>query len=459
MQKKIFITGVFCLLFSSLLKAQVQFKDISFNDAVKEAKAANKIVLLVLESADCAQCNSVAIQGFSNPVFGRAVANSCITLKISATSEERKNIDSRYHLTSSFGMLFVDGDGNYLHKYGGSTTFYVTLMEQLNKALDKKDHPDTDFAKLQKEYDEGKRDFILLYTLVAKKNELDMEHENITEEMIEATPADSATSISYLQFVAAQAPLIGSKAEQYMHKDNRNFNDAWFLMSVQKRVSINGRINSKSKNKAIAEKDRSYAERVASYTASTYTDRTQARRAYDKNMIDYYKGVQDTSTYLIKTALFYDEYFMNINVDSVKKVDSIRLREMFAAAQPNPNTVQSNGSGTIARATVQFNPSTQYFTNELNTAAWAVYTYTHDADYNAKALSWAKRANEFIENPGAMDTYARLLYRTGNKEEAISWEEKAIKLNINRRVPAGTNTEFEAILAKMKSGAGMIDQY
>ncbi len=459
MLKKIFFTGVFCLVVSCFLNAQVQFRDLSFNDAVKEAKTANKIVLLVLESADCAQCNAVAIQGFSNPIFGRAVVNSCITVKVSATSEERKYIDSRYHITSSFGMLFVDGEGNYLHKYTASTTYYVTLMEQLNKALDKKDHPDTDFAKLQKEYDEGKRDFALLYALVAKKNELDMEHDSITEEMIEATPADSATSLSFLQFLAAQAPLIGSKAEQYMHKDNRNFNDAWFLMPVQKRVSINGRINFKSKNKAIAEKDKSYAEKVANYTAGTYTDRTQARRAHDKNMIDYYKGVQDTATYLIKTTLFYDQYLMNINVDSIKKVDSIRLREMFAAAQPNQNTIQSNGSGTVARATVQFNPYTQYYTNELNTAAWSVYTYTHDAAYNIKALAWAKRANEFYENPGAMDTYARLLYRTGNKEEAISWEEKAIKLNIIRKVPAITSAEYEEMLGKMRSGASAIDQY
>jgi len=30
-----------------------------------------------------------------------------------------------------------------------------------------------------------------------------------------------------------------------------------------------------------------------------------------------------------------------------------------------------------------------------------------------KRLQWATRANEFFENPETIDTYARLLYKTG----------------------------------------------
>ena len=55
--------------------------------------------------------------------------------------------------------------------------------------------------------------------------------------------------------------------------------------------------------------------------------------------------------------------------------------------------------------------------------------YTKDLNYLTKALSWAKRGIEFYETSAIMDTYARLLYATGNKEEAISWEQKAIDTN------------------------------
>ena len=72
-----------------------------------------------------------------------------------------------------------------------------------------------------------------------------------------------------------------------------------------------------------------------------------------------------------------------------------------------------------------------------------------DSLNNNKALLWSKRANEFYETPEAMDTYARLLYKTGNKTEAVSWAQKAIALQKKRGFPI---TELETILANIKQG-------
>jgi len=64
-------------------------------------------------------------------------------------------------------------------------------------------------------------------------------------------------------------------------------------------------------------------------------------------------------------------------------------------------------------------------------------------------LQWSKRANEFYESPEAMDTYARLLYKTGNSTEAAVWMEKAIALKKKRGF---TVTESEAILVNIRQG-------
>ena len=452
-QKKCILITVSLFLSASLF-AQVLIKDISFQEALQQAKAADKIVLLLIESAECNQCNEVAMQGFSNQILGRSVNTSCITVKVSPGSKNFGTVDSLFTIGSSFGLLFINAEGDLLHRYSASSSYYITYMEQLDKALNRKEHPDAEFKQLQNEYTNGKRDFELLYKLVAKKNEWDFEHDQLTEEMVTVAPNDSSASLTFLQFIAVQAPVIDSKAFQYMRKDNRNFNDAWFLMNLQKRIAANNKIIFKSKSKAIKEKNSSYAEKVANFSAGIQTDRTQSRKSHDRNMIDFYKGISDTSSFLLASVKYYDQYLMTIRVDSVQRVDSMRRRDMFAYAVPDRVT-QASGSKVLMRSS-PYAPMTQNFTNELNDGAWTIYIYTHDLFYMAKALSWAKRATEFYENPAAIDTYARLLYRTGNREEAVNWEEKAIQLTKTRRMPA---SEFEEVISKMKSGINTIDKY
>jgi hypothetical protein len=458
MKKLLTILSLFCI---TVAHTQVVISDISLQEAFQQAKKNDKIVMLMIESPECTQCNEVAKQGFSNTDLISAVNKSCVTLKIKQGSKNFGQADSLYTIGSSMGLLFLDANGNVLSRYRSTTSLASTYVDQLNKALVQKEHPDNYLLKeLQTAYDSGNKDFTLLYKLVRKKNELELEHEQLTEEMLDLAPADSATSLTFIQFLAEQAPLFDSKVYNFMHKDNRNFNDAWFLMATQKRVSINSRIITKSKNKAVKDKNRVYAERVAMMTAGMYSDRVQARKTHDRQMIDYFKAVKDTGNFLFASVKYYDQYLMSINVDSLKHVDSVRLKDMIAAATPVPvpsSERQATTAGTLfTRSSVQYAPIMQSYTNELNDGAWTLYTYTHEPVYITKALDWAKRAVEFFENPAAMDTYARLLYRNGNKEEAIAMEEKAIRAFKIRRMPPG---DYEELLKKMRSGVTVIDKY
>ena len=105
-QKKCILITVSLFLSASLF-AQVLIKDISFQEALQQAKAADKIVLLLIESAECNQCNEVAMQGFSNQILGRSVNTSCITVKVSPGSKNFGTVDSLFTIGSSFGLLFM----------------------------------------------------------------------------------------------------------------------------------------------------------------------------------------------------------------------------------------------------------------------------------------------------------------------------------------------------------------
>lgn len=444
------------ILFIAQAGAQVQFSNIRFAEAMDKAKKENKIILLSIQSPTCTECNEVSKAGFNNALLARAINSSCISLNVSQQSPDFILLDSLYSIDNTMGLLFVDGEGNYLHRYNGTSSFYIMYMEQLDKALKKKDTPDTAYKRLQAAYHEGNRSFTLLYQLVAKKNEAGILHDALTEEMLNLAPADSANSLTFLQFVNEQIPLIGSPVENYLHRNPGNFNDAWYLMPLQKRVLINNRMIAKSKAKAIRDKNLMYAERVAAFAAGVNTDKIQARKMHDRTMIDYYKGINDTSNYLLASVKYYDQFLMTVSVDSVLRADSLRLREM--AANAVPQKLMQPGAPALMRTAVQFAPASQYYTNELNSGAWAIYTYTHDPYYTGKALGWSKRSLEFFENTHAIDTYAKLLYRNGNTAEAIQWLEKAQQLIKDKKAPAYPNNQEELIL-KMKSGEKKLDEY
>lgn len=87
--------------------------------------------------------------------------------------------------------------------------------------------------------------------------------------------------------------------------------------------------------------------------------------------------------------------------------------------------------------------------NTLNEFAWAVFENCADEDCVKEALGWSKRSLDMVEDPGLMDTYANLLYKLGQKDEAIAMEEKAIKLCTGN---PELLTMLQSTVEKMKKG-------
>ncbi|WPQ63327.1 glycoside hydrolase family 2 TIM barrel-domain containing protein [Chitinophaga sancti] len=84
-------------------------------------------------------------------------------------------------------------------------------------------------------------------------------------------------------------------------------------------------------------------------------------------------------------------------------------------------------------------------TYELNEFAWKLFENIEDNKILSQALNWSKSSLTQGESPYYLDTYANLLYKLGEKDEAIKIEEKAI--NIANK---DTKPSFLATLDKMK---------
>ncbi|UIR55320.1 thioredoxin fold domain-containing protein [Sphingobacterium sp. SRCM116780] len=84
--------------------------------------------------------------------------------------------------------------------------------------------------------------------------------------------------------------------------------------------------------------------------------------------------------------------------------------------------------------------------NQLNSYAWEIFEKCNDAACLNAALKWSKKAVEQDTRSAYLDTYANLLYKKGDKVNAIKWQEQALSLAME-----GEQGNYQDTLTKMKS--------
>lgn len=441
-----------CLATAFFTFAQGPFQTLSLNDALQKAKTESKFVFLQFEAADCNQCNDVAAKGFENKELAAKMEQSFVCLKIDAAHTDRTKIALAYNLNpeKSFGTLFLDGDGVLLHSFLKTTTFYKDYLAQIETAFNKAGEV-LAISGLEKEYKNGNRSFGFLQLLLQKRRAVHLSTDALLDEYIDALPADSLKSIYTLAFVAQMAPMLDSKADKALRTNQALFNQAWYSMSLSLRISINNNIIYKGMEKAIREKDAKFALHTASFAQATNTNAASGAKAYDMNMLHYYDESKDTTAYFRKSIAYYERYFLSVSPDSIKRTDSVNMKRLLATAKKD--TVKK-GDTIRMSARIAYAPVTQRFSSELNNGAYAFYLRTANPYLLSIATEWVKKALEFYESPQALDTYAKLLYKDGQKSEAIAQMEKAITVQKKRGFPAKA---YDGTLAKMKANAKLSD--
>jgi hypothetical protein len=438
------------LLFVFVANSQYLFQG-NYEDGIKKIEKYG-IGMLVVESSECHKCNETADKGIT-ALISKNKFNNVVVLK--ATSMPNLLLDKSVHLSFDndfFGVLFLDTKGEILSYGSGSSSFPLFYENLINTAIQEQNN-EFNLPKLKFQYlTQTQNSFLHIYNLLKKITDLKLESsELIANDLTKSAPKDSANSISFLQFVANIAPLANTEANRYMYTNTDNFNMAWYRMDLKSRQNINRRINHKSLQKAINNKDRNYAYQVASRVRNTYNGSPEANDQFNKTMLDYYKGVKDSSAFLSQAINYYSSFSNKVNVDSLKAEDAKAVKALFLKSDSVVTTPMKTDSPFIRRVvtrTVSYSPKSQWYANTLNEGAWTVYKYSQNKLQLITALEWSKKAIALTESAELLDTYARLLYVTGNKDEAIIMQQKAI--NANKKI--GYNSkDFELVIQKMKN--------
>ena len=433
----------------------VPFEHLSLRDAIQKAASTGKIVLAQFVSDKC-DCNDAADMAMKSAQLAAVVKDKCIPILIDIAYTDRKEFIDTYNPGEYIGTYFISGDADLLSRFPRVTNRPSDYIAEIYKAVSKQMEGRVTLKELDEEWKTNPENIMAMEMNLQKRLAAGLKTDSLLDIYVNRLPPDSLKSKRVLQFIASQAPSLFSKASQAIRKDYPFFEQMWFEMPVATRNNINGRIAHKSLHNAIDAKSPAMAYTVASFISKTFYDTTKlAHREYDRVLLAFYRGTRDTAKALSMAMQFYDNHVMTINPRMVHLTDSINSRKAFDTTRVERVEDPIVPGKFVTTRSVLFRPASGFFAAELTQGAALVYVSTNNPAYLQKALSWAKRAREFSNFVDVQNTYAKLLYVTGNKAEAIASEKETIH-NL-RQVGRNTKTQ-ENILLQMEANEKLKDR-
>ncbi len=431
MKNQLSVLFIFALLFGTQLISLAQplsFSDVSFEEALKRAKKSNCIAFIQLDSK-CVQCDEVAYKGLSGSDISQ-MFEKFICVRIDYNSEEYEKIAHRYRLRHTLPTsLFVDKNGCFLNALSNySSTNSEVYIKAAQTALDNIGKPP--FREFVKKYKAKNYDNNFLKDYIFKLQKNLFITDDLVDEYVGSLTVNSLLTINQIWTIYRMAPIIDSRAYKLYRFNSKLFSLAMDSLAYKERVKVNRLMIVKSKNKAFEDKDLNYANTVSYFIRGIYDNYIDGRKNSDKFLLDYYQEVKDTNRYVLLATRYYNQHFKNLDIDSI----AIAERSKFYKKEDNR----------VYYSTKSLKTGTQ-----INNMVWAIYEMTDDPEILGRILKWSERILAYEFAPFT-DTYAHVLYKIGNKEDALKWEKEAVIINKTGRFSKPNDDTFQKELEKME---------
>ena len=440
--KKVLSFASLCLC-PLLLMAQVTFETFkSYEKLLEKAQKEKKYIFIQIQSSECAQCNDVAMTGLSGTMLKEKYATNFISTNIKVSDELYPVIIEKYELKEFMGSLFLDNDGNVLYKNGSTTSTPIVYLQWADKAIANLDKI-SELKSIERTYQKGNNTAAFLEKYIVALRNSDKDSDAIMEEYIGKLTIDSLQTNKVINFIMEQGNSINAISHRVIRTLNsrRKTDSIWYLMPVSKRSSINNMTMVRTYSEAVKAKDRQLIYRLNEFTRNVNSNNYMIGYFISQSqIINFYKAIKDTSMFLQEASVFANT-IMNVKIDSLKSMDVREREESFKNREAEKRIIM---------------PSTRYAT-ELNNLAWHYYLMTDDPENLVKAMKWSKHSmaifketsfTPYNENAGYLDTYAHLLYKMKQYDEAVEWQTKAIEAQKEAKMKTDS---FEKERDKMKN--------
>lgn len=376
----------------------------SWSDIKKLAKKEKKYIFVDCFTTWCGPCKFMSRAIFTNDTVGKFMNENFLSYKAQIDSSEKDNeeiknsyadfalLNKEYDIQVYPTFLFFEPNGNLVHKFTGSMS-----AQDFITAVKKSLSPETQYYSLIKQFQANKTDESLSKKL-----------------MIAAAEAYDDANPYFEAYVKTQKSMFTKENIEYLKSYSEKTTDTAFkiILNNQNRydeIEGNGKAN----------------ELIVSVVLNNFM-RKLFRKKGSAEMDEETTGI--------------------IRKNFPKQADQV-----LALARVNILASPLEDWKNYENALTDYMKFYGEITNNnvlLNEFSWNIFLHGENDNNVKAALSWSKKSlsGTDIDNPMYMDTYANLLYRLGNVDEAIKWETKALDLE------KADKASYQETIKKMKSG-------
>ncbi len=211
-----FITILFLTLISFQIQAQdgIDFFHGTWEEALEEAKAKDKIIFVDAYAVWCGPCKRMAKNVFTDAAVGKFYNQNFINMKIDMEKKMGRKFGKKYPVSAYPTLMYIDAKGELVHKVKGGQK--IDGFIKLGKfALSKVDYS-KDFAEA---YEKGDRDPELVYNYVKALNKAGKPSLKIANEYIRSQK--DMTTEQNLKFLLEATTAADSRIFNMMIKNRK----------------------------------------------------------------------------------------------------------------------------------------------------------------------------------------------------------------------------------------------
>jgi thiol-disulfide isomerase/thioredoxin len=349
----------------------IDFNVNSFEEAIKTAKAENKLIFVDAYTTWCGPCKWMAKNVFTEGKVGDYFNKSFVNFKIDMEKGEGPKLAKAWKITGYPTLIFINKNKEVIHRSMGSRPAedFIDLGHAAND-------PERQITTMTKRFEAGERseDFLWKYT-------------------------DAMTSAGLKGFSKVAQMYMDTQSDWTSEK-NMNFLFDYADATMDSKLFKYTLEHRKAFEALVGEEK---FEQKLSYAADIDRSKSGIARDDTEGLKKHYSKYYDIKTAENKAMVSYFNQLM-YSPDPVEQEKFKAEIQLFLAGKPDLGW------------------------SFYNSAAWQVFEITSDQNLLKKASEWTDISINDTKNSFNTDTQAHILYKLGNLKEARRYALASIEI-------------------------------
>lgn len=433
----------------------ITFESGSWKEVISKAKKEKKPIYLDVYTTWCGPCKMMAAKIFPEKEAGEKYNALFINYKIDAEKGEGIEIAKKYKVNGYPTNLYINPENEeVIYRAMGAVMQVSEFNKRADIAIAEAKDP-LKWEEYQAKMEKGETDKTFLEAYIEKASRLDKNNDPAldiyVQKYVTANPDEKT-----LNYLLANTKTLDNSAITVLEANKEQIKKIYAgkeeHLTGWGQAMVYGTLE-----KAISLKDEKLLDKIAAGLQKYDSENAESDIFWYRK--EFYKKTENEAKEW-QVSMEEANYFMKINDKELKNKDekggeqvktSIR-QQIQAMGYPDSNQ-DSLLNLTLTQNPSYLKPASVKAAQSLNAAAWKVYEEkSTDKALVQQALKWSEKSLKLANGlnnlwPSLADTYAHLLYISGDKKKAIAMQEEAIK----KANPEDAEGLKEA-LEKMKTG-------